>query len=431
MKRNLRYDRKDMLFGVITTIIFVVMLSSCKPKHNQGATPTDEMSNMPGMEQPKHDMRKMAPMKVKQDSNVEAGKLDIKVDDLVKPVNQNVISQLATIRPSMSKRDLIVQAKGVIEYDQRRLTNVSSRVTGRIEKTNIKFEFQAVRKGQLLFTIYSPELLNAQEDFLLLLTQDGNNQFLIVSTREKLMLLGFSKEQVHEIENNRKPLLSVAIYSPSDGYVIANGSRQTSSAMKSSTSTMGAGMMASSANENQTTVPNSNELITREGQYVNKGETVFRIVNTNVVWGMLKIYPEDAEKINTGDKVHVLSAENEAIPNAQIDFIEKYFSTADNAVTARIYLNNIGAHYKIGDLLSATIASGHKEAIWIPREAVLDIGNSSIVFVKKGAVFKAVEVKTGMRNGKEVELVSGISPGDEIAANAQYLVDSEAFIKAE
>jgi Cu(I)/Ag(I) efflux system membrane fusion protein len=403
----------------------MVDLASCKskPKPEEGQS----MKDMPGM-----DMKNMKGMEMKESSDTATAPiLEIKVDDLIKPVNQNIISQVATFHAQRSKQKLTVAAKGKIEYDQRRFSNIATRVTGRIESSNVKFPLQAVKKGQLLFTIYSPELMNAQQDFLFL-TNDTSNRELIKASREKLLLLGLSAEQVSEIQRTRKSFRTISIYAPATGYIIANSGKQTTPSMANRSANMGDGMSGSSSAVGGASVPASNEPILREGQYVNKGETVFRIINTETVWAMLSIFPDDVSKIKIGNGVGIAMEGSDADKTqARIDFIEKYFNEEDKTVSARVYLNNQSSLYKIGDLISATIAAGDKEALWVPRESVLDIGTSQVVFVKQGNTFKAKEVHTGVQNGKNIELISGLSPMDQIVSNAQYLIDSEAFIKTE
>jgi Cu(I)/Ag(I) efflux system membrane fusion protein len=403
----------------------MVDLASCKskPKPEEGQS----MKDMPGM-----DMKNMKGMEMKKSSDTAtAPKLDIKVDDLIKPVNQTIISQVATFHPQLSKQKLMVTAKGKIEYDQRRFNNIATRVTGRIESSNVKFQFQSVKRGQMLFTIYSPELLTAQQDFVFL-TNDESNKELIKVAREKLLLLGLSIEQVSEIQRTKKVLRTISIYAPATGYIITNSGKQSAPQMASTSASMGDGMSGSSSASSSVSVSSTNEPILREGQYVNKSETVFRVVNTEAVWAMLRIFPDDVSKVKIGNEVAIGLDGSEADKSqARIDFIEKYFSAEDKTFSARVYLNNQTSLYKIGDLISATIEAGDKEAMWVPRESVLDIGTSQVVFVKQGNTFKAKEVHTGLKNGKSIEVISGILPKGEIVSNAQYLIDSEAFIKTE
>lgn len=421
MKNNYRYDRISSLSIFLVSAILIAGVGSCKSKTaaNENGHTGHSANDMAGM-----DMKEPA-----KESTVP--KLEIKVEDLIQPVNKNIISQVATFHLQKSKQELTISAKGRIEYDQRRFTNIASRATGRIETTDVKFQFQPVKKGQLLFTIYSPELVNAQQE-LLLLSSDANNKILLSAAREKLILLGLGEEQILQIKKDKKPLTTVAVYAPATGYIIAGSGKQSAPAMANSQGNMGGDGMGSASTSNPFAVPSADESILREGQYVNKGETVFRIVNTEMVWGMLKIFPDDVSKIKIGNPVTVDLDNNENNrTQARIDFIEKYFNAEDKTITARVYLTNQNSLYKIGDLISASISCGEKEALWVPRGAILDIGNSQVVFVKQGNAFRAKQVHIGLQNGGDVELLSGTSLEGEVATNAQYLVDSEAFIKTE
>ena len=114
---------------------------------------------------------------------------------------------------------------------------------------------------------------------------------------------------------------------------------------------------------------------------------------------------------------------------AKVNFIQQYFNAEDKTTTARVYLQNPNAKFKVGAIIKATLQAEKKTATWVPKQSVLDLGTKKVVFLKTGNRFKVTEVFTGSNSGNLIEIIKGISEADEIAANAQYLIDSEAFIK--
>src|ERR1035437_1366257 len=144
MRSSYRYGNINTLTVLVISTMLMAGLASCKSKTDKDEHTGHNMGDMPGM-----DMKSMKGMDMKEHrgTTIEP-KLDIKVDDLIKPVNQNIISQIATFHPQKSKQELTVTAKGTIAYDQRRFSNIASRVTGRVESTTVKFQFQPVKKGQ-------------------------------------------------------------------------------------------------------------------------------------------------------------------------------------------------------------------------------------------------------------------------------------------
>ena len=113
---------------------------------------------------------------------------------------------------------------------------------------------------------------------------------------------------------------------------------------------------------------------------------------------------------------------------ATVDFVQPFFTEGEEFVKVRLYVQENDLH--IGQLVSATIMLKPVEALWVPKDAILDLGLDKIVFVKEREVFKPKNVKTGIRTNGWMEIISGLSTSDEIACNAQYLVDSESFIKS-
>lgn len=330
--------------------------------------------------------------------------------ETIKPVYQIVVSRIPTINPEEKRMPLRIQADGYIAYDTRTEKNISSRYSGRIEKLYVKYRYQSVKKGDILFDIYSPELLIEQQNLIFLIKNDPNAQTLIDASKKKLILLGMTKKQIDRLINTQKPFYRIPVYSPYSGHIHQNNS--TDNTMQNSSP------------------PNMNELSLKEGMYIQQGQTIFNILNPAHVWAMIKIYENDLNKIKLHQPIELtIEGAPEKKINRQIDFIDPIISNDSKINTARVYLDNYKQDLKVGMLLKASIDVGQANGLWIPTNAVLDLGKTTIVWLKKNNVFEARKVKTGLIINNLIQIIDGLHTSDKIASNAHYLVDSESFVK--
>jgi Cu(I)/Ag(I) efflux system membrane fusion protein len=353
---------------------------------------------------------------------------------LIKSPNETVVASIKTLKGEFKSMPVSLEVQGVVTYDTRNIYTIPARIGGRLEKVFLKYTFQPVRKGQKVVEIYSPELITSQRELLYLLENDGSNTNIIESAKNKLYLLGATQNQVEEMIKRKDVTYTFSIYSPYDGYVIREDQQApavSTTSSSSSASSMGGGMAGSSSGTSATPAPtamnaSSSELM-REGNYVSTGQTLFKIVNTAAMRVELDLPVAQAGRVSLQDEVD-LDLGNQNSVKGKVDFVQPFFTEGEEFVKVRLYVKN-GGELQIGQLVRATIRLKPVEALWIPREAVLDLGLDKIVFVKERDVFKPKNVKTGIRTDGWVEIVQGLSSSDVIASNAQYLVDSESFIK--
>jgi membrane fusion protein, copper/silver efflux system len=172
------------------------------------------------------------------------------------------------------------------------------------------------------------------------------------------------------------------------------------------------------------------QLPVKEGMYVDKGQTIFQVFNVDRSWVVLNIFPEYQALIKKGDFVRVVP---ETAPTknfrAQIDFIEPFYRQESKTLTARVYFNNSQLEIPVGSQVKATIFSKGNKANWLPKDAVLSLGIDKVVFIKSEGGFKAHKIETGLAYNNCIQIVSGLNESDLVAANAQFLTDSESFIK--
>jgi Cu(I)/Ag(I) efflux system membrane fusion protein len=134
--------------------------------------------------------------------------------------------------------------------------------------------------------------------------------------------------------------------------------------------------------------------------------------------------------IKQGDAVTVIPETAPAKTfRAKIDFIEPFYRKESRTLTTRVYFNNTQLQIPIGSQVRSTIFVNTKEANWLPKDAVLSLGVGKVVFIKTMGGFKAHKIETGLNYKDQIQILSGLSPTDSVAANAQFLTDSESFIK--
>jgi len=339
---------------------------------------------------------------------------DIQLNDLLQPTDRFIVSSIPMITLRRKSEAIEVEALGTIAYDTRLISTVSARASGRIEKLYVKYRYQHIMKGQRIMDVYSPNLLTTQQELLFLVKNDPGNSSLINAARQKLLLLGMSEGQLRQIINTAKPSLTVSVYSNYSGHIHEAGN------------TMPGGAVGEQKIDLSRT---TEELPIKEGMYVEKGQNIFQIYNVEHSWVLLNIFPEYQGLIKTGDAVRVIP---ETAPTknfrAKIDFIEPFFRTENKTLSARVYFNNSQLQIPVGSQVRATIFD-NKEGEWLPKDAVLSLGIDKVVFLKTGGGFKAHKIGTGLVHKNQIQVLSGLSPTDSVAANAQYLTDSESFIK--
>jgi len=336
----------------------------------------------------------------------------VNLTTLLKPTNSYVLTTIPVLAIQHSEEEVEIEALGTIQYDTRKIGSVAARVSGRIEKLYLKHTFQDVRKGQQIMDIYSPELLTAQQNLLFLLKNDAGNGSFINAAKEKLLLLGMSNEQLQQVIQSRKPSLAVSVYSNYNGHIHDALSMNT--------------VMSTSPGEPVTT----GDLMLKEGMYVQKGQTLLSVYNPHKLWAVLNIYAENQNLVKVGNPVRIVpeTAPDKAF-RAKIDFVEPFFKEGSKTLTARVYFENQEMNMPVGSQLKATIFGNKVNADWLPKDAVISLGLDKVVFKQFNGVFKAVKVKTGMTFNNKTQILEGLSQYDAVAANAQFLMDSESFIK--
>ncbi len=404
---------------LIIPLLLIIALYSCKPgndTHEQVAPPTvmytcpmpedSVFSEQPGR-CPKCGMDLVKMNTVEQPAAV--------LESLLKPTNEFVVSSIPLVSMEKKAEQIEVEALGAIGYDTREVGSLSARISGRIEKLYVRYRYQKITKGQRILDLYSPELVTAQQNLLFLLQHDPSNLGFIKAAKDKLLLLGMSGEQLEQVVRSGKPIMAISVYSNYNGHI--------HEAARS------AGMKGAPG-EMRDIALITEELDLKEGMYVQKGQSVFTVFNPDRAWAVLNIFGENQGLVKTGDAVRVVP---ETAPGkdfrASISFIEPFYRKENKTLTARVHFDNSKLGIPIGSQVKATIFGQAKDAYWLPRDAVLSLGLDKVVFVKSDGGFKAHKIQTGIIHANHVQVTGGLAAMDSVAVNAQYLMDSESFIK--
>ncbi len=342
---------------------------------------------------------------------------DVQLESLLKPTNQYVISTIPVTAIKKEEVEAKIDALGRVEYDTRMIGNISARINGRIEKLYVRYKYQYIKAGQKIMEIYSPELLTAQQNLLFILKNDAGNASLIAAARQKLLLLGMSSDQVQRIMQTGKPLFAVTVYSNVSGHVHNAGE--------------GAAAMSPKAPSSMSAISPSTELLNlKEGMYVQKGQNLFSVYNPSKAWILLDIYSDGQALVQKGQLVKITP---EAAPGksfeGHIDFIEPFYREGSRTTSARVYFDNSGMQLPVGSQVRGLIISNPAMSYWLPKESVTSLGIDRIVFLKVTDGFKPKKVTTGITVNNNIQITGGLSETDSVAIKAQFLIDSESFIK--
>jgi Cu(I)/Ag(I) efflux system membrane fusion protein len=286
-----------------------------------------------------------------------------------------------------------INTVGYVALDERKLSHVHVRTEGWIEKLNVKSDGERVNKGDVLFELYSRELVNAQEEYVQALR--GNNDYLKRASRERLAALGMSTAQIQQVARTRSAAQRVRILATQDGIV--------------------------------------HNLSAREGMFVKPMMEVMTLADLSSIWLLVDIFERQADWVATGQPAEVrLAYRPGRIWEGEVEFVYPTIDPKTRTLRTRLRFDNADEALKPDMYANVRIFAGPKyNVLSIPREALIRTGESERVIVALGdGRFSAREVVGGMESGDWVEIISGIREGDEVVTSGQFLIDSEASLKA-
>ncbi len=373
----------------------------------------------------------------RQSSSKHESTTSANVSAQVQKPTSSVLSNVQTAVASEHNVLPEVEATGSVEYDPRTQVTLSARCSGRIDRLYVRYNYQSVEQGDRIMDIYSPDLLALQNEYLSVLNASDTSGMLAQVTREKLLQYGMVKELIRELESTRKAINPVPIIAITQGHIHDIGSSNPDKKSSSSTESMNGmpsppstGAAEWKSNSSQQASPTS-ELNLKEGMYVQRGQPLFSIYSSDKVWIILNIPQQSASIVHVGTQLDLrIESDTVRCTHASIAYLEPITTHGISTTRARVYLDaKQAASMKIGTLVSASIKTNSIRAIFVPRTAVVVLGKNGVVFVKENDSYHIRTVETGLHSDDLIEIKKGLTVNEEFALNAQYLVDSESFLK--
>jgi len=286
-----------------------------------------------------------------------------------------------------------IDTVGYVDYDENMISHVHLRTDGWIEKLVIKSEGERVKKGELLFELYSPTLVNAQDEYIQALR--SKNKRLIQASKDRLQALGVSKGQIRNLAKTRRSQQRVKIFAPQDGIV--------------------------------------SNLMAREGMYVKPRMEIMTLADLSSIWIQVEVFERQAEWVQEDKPAEIrLSYLPGRVWEGNVEYVYPSLDPRTRTLKTRLKFKNPDESLKPNMFADVTIYGGGKSnVVKIPREALIRTGSEERVILSVGeGRFQPRQVVSGIESGDYIEIISGLDGGEQVVTSSQFLIDSEASIKA-
>ena len=300
------------------------------------------------------------------------------------------------VRTAVAERGTLprrIETVGYIGYDEDTLQHVHTRVEGWIESLAATATGDPVEKGQLLFELYSPTLVSAQQEYLAALS--SNNEGLQRASRDRLVALGLTNREIGRLDRERKVSQRVRVYAESDGVIAQLG--------------------------------------VREGMFVTPATEVMSIAQLDQVWVVAEVFERQSAWVEPGQRAVV---ELDYLPGLSlegtVDYVNPELDPKTRTLKVRLRFDNEGARL-LPNMFARVIIEGRAipNIVHVPRQAVVRGGSSNRVVVDMGdGMFESRRVLVGIESGERVAIRRGISEGERVVVSAQFLIDSESNIES-
>jgi len=286
-----------------------------------------------------------------------------------------------------------IDTVGYVDYNQSHLIHVHLRADGWIDRLYIASSGERVTQGQRLFDVYSPKLVNAQDEYLQ--ARASGNQNLVRASRERLLALGVAESQIDEMLRRGRALQVVTYYAPADGVVATLNAPQ--------------------------------------GMYVKPEMEVMSIADLASVWVYAEVFEQQANWVAVGQPAEVrLAYQPEQTWEGEVEYVYPDLAPQTRTLRVRLRFPNPDEQLKPNMYADVTIFGGAREDIVVvPREALIRTGRGErVILALGGGRFVPRRVVSGMESGDFVEIAAGLEPGQTVVVSGQFLIDSEASLKA-
>ncbi len=299
---------------------------------------------------------------------------------------------------NMRKR---VDALGRVTYDEDAQSHVHPRTEGWVERLLVRSEGDPVKKGDVLLELYSPDIVNAQEEFLLAMKGEksgllkGRGRHLVASAKQRLRLLDVPNSVIRHVEKTGSVRQRVPVLAPRDGVVTSMG--------------------------------------LKEGMYVTPSLRMFTVANIDKIWVQVDVFEHQIDwfEVNTAAEISVAALPGR-IWKGKVDYIYPELDSMTRTLKVRLRFDNADGKLKPNMLANATIWSGAKKNVLsVPRDAIIETGKRQVVILALGeGRFQPSAVSTGIWSEGRVEIQHGLLPDAEVVVSGQFLIDSESNLLA-
>ena len=312
----------------------------------------------------------------------------VKIDPTI--VNNLGVRTVKAERGELSRR---IETVGYVGYDEDTVQHVHTRVEGWIEKLVTKASGDPVEKGQLLFEMYSPTLVNAEEEYLVALR--SNNKLLLSASRERLASLGVTSNEIARLDKERSIRRLIRVYADTDGVIAHLG--------------------------------------VREGIFVTPATEIMSVAKLDTIWVIAEVFERQAAWVKAGQRAKV---ELDYLPgeiwDGTVDYVYPELDPKTRTLKVRLRFDNQSESLQPNMFARVTIlGEGFGDVVHIPREALIRGGSvNRVVLALPEGRFRSQPVKIGIESGDRIAIREGVSEGDLIVASGQFLIDSESNIEA-
>jgi Cu(I)/Ag(I) efflux system membrane fusion protein len=318
-------------------------------------------------------------------------------DEPMVPLNDRdqVLANVATVIAKYESIELTVRAYGTLEIPEPNKTIISARFNGRIEKLHVNAVGTKVKKGQPLFDVYSPDIVQAENEYRQALTSSSQTKDnFLTYAKSKLQLLGLTEEQIRVLETTERVPLVITYHSPATGIVI------------------------------------DKKIV--EGIYVAEGTPLYDVSDISTLWNIADVYESDASHIRVGERATLALASypDQTFP-ATVSLIYPVVNPQSRTVKVRLTVNNADDKLKPNMYTETVFQRKKDKSLTVPVSAVLITGKRNLVYIKTEHEnhFEAREIGIGTRFNGKYEVTWGLVEGEEVVSEGGYLIDSESQLK--
>jgi RND family efflux transporter MFP subunit len=322
----------------------------------------------------------------------------------ISPDKQQLMG-VTTAKAEYRALDKPIRTVGNVAIDETRLANVHVKVNGWIQRVFVDATWQLVKKGDPLFTIYSPDLFATQQEYLLALKARNElgaspyrevaagGESLLEAARQRLLLWDITAEQILQLEHTRQPQREITYYSPTSGYVI--------------------------------------ERRAFPSQYVTPDTELYKLADLSTVWVQADFYEFEGPQVAVGQEALVTA---ESLPGqtlrGRVAYIYPDVKPDTRTLTARLEFPNPELRLKPGMFVNVELHRSLGRALVVPVDAVLDSGKRQLVFVDRGnGRFEPRQVQLGERTPEFATILQGLKAGERVVTRANFLIDSESNLR--